>query len=263
MLRQGWNEGWGLWLAALLFAGMTSGVAAAEEQKLPGCYELRIYYAPLGKLDALHARFKNHTLKLFEKHGMTNVGYWVPVENPDRMLVYVLAFPSLEAREKSWKDFMADPDWQAAHKESEKEGTLVAKIESKLMVLTDYSPQPKPVAEGERVFELRTYTASKGNLKLLNGRFREHTMKLFEKHGMTNVIYWNLAPEQEGAEDTLIYLLAHKSQEAAAASFASFRDDKDWTAARDASEKAGGGSLTAPEGVKSLFLVPTEYSPLK
>src|SRR5262245_29293024 len=152
--------------------------------------ELRIYYAASDKLDALHARFRDHTCKLFEKHGMTNIGYWVPAENPDRKLIYILAHKSREAADKSWKDFIADPDWQKAYKESETNGKLVDKIERRFLNATDYSPEIKSSSGGDRVFELRTYTASKGNLESLNARFRDHTLKLFEKHGMTNVGYW-------------------------------------------------------------------------
>jgi hypothetical protein len=91
------------------------------------CYEMRIYYAAPGKLDALNTRFRNHTCKLFEKHGMVNLGYWLPMTNTENKLVYLLAYPSRVAREKSWKEFMADPDWQTAYKESEKDGKLVVK----------------------------------------------------------------------------------------------------------------------------------------
>jgi len=226
-------------------------------------FEMRIYYAAPGKLDALHARFRNHTTQLFAKHGMTNVGYWVPSENPDNKLIYILAYPSREAREKSWQGFSADPEWQAAHKASEVEGRLVAKAESIMLSLTDYSPAPQIDTSGERVFELRTYTATPGNLARLHQRFRQHTVNLFAKHGMTNLAYFQLAADQPAADATLIYLLAHKSPAAAAASFGSFRQDPAWIAARSASEVEGGGSLTTPDGVKSEFLVPTDYSPWK
>ena len=74
------------------------------------CYEMRVYYAAPGKLDDLLAPFRNHTTGIFKKHGMTNVGYWLPMENPENKLVYVLSYPSREAREKSWKAFGADPE---------------------------------------------------------------------------------------------------------------------------------------------------------
>src|SRR5262245_47204249 len=84
-------------------------VLAADNPRSTRCYELRTYYSAPGKLEALHARFRDHTCKLFEKHGMVNVGYWVPLDNPDGKLIYLLAYPNREARENSWKAFMADP----------------------------------------------------------------------------------------------------------------------------------------------------------
>lgn len=249
--------------ALVPLALMTADVTSAEKEAR--VYEMRVYYAPEGKLEALNARFKNHTLKLFEKHGLTNVGYFVPLDNKENKLVYFISAPSKEARNKSFKDFGADPEWQKAYKDSEKDGKLTTKIESRFLTETEYSPMFKIETSKEpRVFELRTYTATKGNLGNLNDRFKNHTIKLFEKHGMTNVIYWNVLKGEKGADETLIYLLAHKSKDAAAKSFDAFRKDPDWLAAREASEKKGGGSLTeAKGGVVSEFLVPTDYSPLK
>ncbi|HEV3339619.1 MAG TPA: NIPSNAP family protein [Pirellulales bacterium] len=239
---------------------MTAATAKAADTDTR-VYEMRIYWAAEGKLDALNARFRDHTTKLFEKHGMTNVGYWVPLENPDRKLIYFLAYPSRDAREKSWKDFLADPQWQKAHRESEANGKLVDKVESRFLQPTDYSPAVKPSNKGERIFVLRTYTTTPGNLGALNDRFRNHTLKLFEKHGMTNVVYWTLMSDQVGADKTLVYILAHASKEAADKSFAAFRSDPDWVAARNASE--AGGSLTEKDGVKSLFMRATDYSPIQ
>ena len=114
-----------------------------------------------------------------------------------------------------------------------------------------------------RVFELRTYTAAPGKLADLNARFRDHTVKLFAKHGMTNFAYWNPSENEKGADDTLIYLLAHKSKDAGAASFKSFGGDPDWASARKASEEKAGGSLTAKDGVKSVYMKATDYSATK
>jgi hypothetical protein len=247
----------------VLAAWLASPAVTAPISQDSRVYELRIYYAAPGKLDALHARFRNHTTKLFEKHGMTNIGYWVPVDNPENKLIYVLAFPSREAQATAWKAFGADPDWKKARAESETAGKLVGKVESVLLTATDYSPAIKPATGGERVFELRTYTASKGNLDHLNARFRDHTLKLFEKHGMTNIGYWVPLKDQKGAEDTLIYILAHRSEDAAKKSFDSFRQDPAWLTARKASEEKAGGSLTAKDGVKSIFMKATDYSPWK
>ena len=111
--------------------------AQAEEKNR--VFEIRTYYANEGKLDALLARFRDHTVALFEKHGMTNVGYWVPADNKENKLVYILAFPSREARDQAFKAFSADPDWQKAYKESTKDGRLVKKIVNDFLVGTDFS----------------------------------------------------------------------------------------------------------------------------
>jgi hypothetical protein len=108
----------------------------------PAYYELRTYYANPGKFDDLQARFRNHTLRLFEKAGMTNVAYWTKQDGGDGVLIYVLAYPSKEAREAAWARFRADPEWQAAAKASELNGKLVAKVDSVFMTMTDYSPHP-------------------------------------------------------------------------------------------------------------------------
>lgn len=249
-------------IAAFLSWLLCQGTLTAAE-KDTRVYEMRTYYSPAGKLDALQGRFRNHTVKLFEKHGMTNVGYWTPLENPDNKLIYILAYPSSEAREKAWKAFLGDPDWLKVKKETEANGPIVAKVESVYLTATDYSPAIKPSHAGERIFELRTYTSSPGNLDNLNARFRDHTLKLFEKHGMTSIGYWMPVKGQKGADNTLIYILAHKSVDAAKASFDAFRKDPAWLAARKASEEKGGGSLTTKDGVKSEFMKASDYSPIK
>jgi hypothetical protein len=247
----------------LFFIGLFCQPAAVAADKGTRVYEMRTYYAPAGKLDALNARFRDHTVKLFEKHGMTNIGYWMPLENPDNKLIYILAYPSREAREKSWKAFQADPEWQKVQKETEANGKIVNKVEQLFLTTTDYSPAIKPSDMGERVFELLIYTASPGNLDNLNARFRNHTVKLFEKHGMANIGYWVPLKGEKGAENTLVYILAHKSVDAAKASFDAFRKDPEWIAARKVSEEKGGGSLTVKDGVKSVFMKATDYSPMK
>ncbi len=230
------------------------------------CFEMRTYFAAPGKLDDLNARFRNHTVKLFAKHGMENIGYWMPVDNTENKLVYVLAFPSRAARDKAFKDFGADPEWKEVAKRTEANGRLVTKIESRFMEAVDYSPAIKPsTGAAERVFELREYTASAGNLAALDARFRDHTVGLFSKHGMEHFGYWHLTPPQKNCDNQLIYLLVHKSQAAAADSFKAFRNDPAWIKAKEESEKKAGGSLTegGMAGVKSTFLKPTDYSPTK
>ena len=201
-------------MLGMLLVTTVSTYAAEPDSRL---YEMRIYYAAEGKLDALQARFRDHTVKLFEKHGMENIGYWTPIDNPESKLIYILAYPDQAAREKSWKDFMADPAWIKAYKASETDGKLVDKVVSKFMTATDYSPVIKPSVGDGSVFELRTYTATPGNLDGLHARFRDHTLQLFTKHGITNVAYWSLAEGQPAADKMLIYIIAHKSPEAAKA----------------------------------------------
>jgi len=247
-------------LAGLGLCALISAASAADTR----CFEMRTYYAAPGKLDALNARFRDHTCKLFEKHGMQNLGYWMPLENTENKLVYLLAYPSRAAREKSWKAFMNDPAWKRAYTASEVNGKLVDKAESLFLNATDFSPVVKAVKTGEaRTFELRTYKCTPGNLPNLLARFRDHTLKLFEKHGMENLGYWTPADKAPGSEDTLVYLLAHKSKEAAAESFKNFRADPAWVKARADSEAKAGGSLTLTNGVKSVFLAPTDYSQMK
>jgi hypothetical protein len=105
-------------------------------------FELRTYYAAPGKMEALHARFRDHTCTLFKKHGMEIVAFWSPIDpqQAEQKLIYVLAFPSKEAADKSWKAFRDDPEWKTAREASEKNGKLVDKVESVFMNPTDYSP---------------------------------------------------------------------------------------------------------------------------
>jgi len=105
-------------------------------------FEMRTYYANPGKMEALHARFRNHTNKLFVKHGMTLIGYWSPIDTKEaeRKLIYILAYPSKEAADKSWQAFRTDSAWLKAKGESEKDGVLVEKVDSIFLNPTDYSP---------------------------------------------------------------------------------------------------------------------------
>ena len=110
---------------------VSSGSAALADEPAGAnrLFEMRTYITNDGKMPELHQRFREHTNRLFVKHGMTLVGYWTPVDGPDaaNTLVYVLAYPDRDSREKSWKQFQADPDWQAACKASHAIGPLVKK----------------------------------------------------------------------------------------------------------------------------------------
>ncbi len=125
--------------AAIFLAGYVSGGRAASSNHV---YELRTYYAAEGKLGDLNARFRNHTVKLFEKHGMKNVVYGVPMDAPAsaNTLIYLLQHDSREAAKQSWDAFRKDPEWTKAQKASEVNGKLTAKVESVFLEPTDYSP---------------------------------------------------------------------------------------------------------------------------
>jgi len=129
-------------LTALIGAAYAVGRAHAAEPKPARLFEMRTYTAPEGKIEALHARFRDHTNRLFQKHGMELIGYWTPIEGEEakNTLIYILAYPDRESRDRSFQAFVADPEWKKAHAASEKDGKLVAKIESKFLTPTDYSP---------------------------------------------------------------------------------------------------------------------------
>lgn len=242
-------------------ANKTVSTAAATTPKDTRFFELRTYYAHPGKLADLQNRFRTNTTRIFEKHGMTNIGYWEPIDNTENKLVYLLAYPSKEARDASWKAFGTDPEWKQVAQASEANGKLVARVETMYLETTDYSPAlPTKKSSDPRVFEIRTYNASPGNIENLHARFRNHTVKLFEKHGMTNIAYWRPV-DKDKEKPVLFYILAHKDQAAGEASFKSFRADPDWLKAKEASEKAGGGSLTTT--VKSEYMRATDYSAIK
>jgi len=105
-------------------------------------YELRVYQAVPGRLAQLLARFRDHTAKLFDRHGMKNVAYWTPVDEPQKSntLIYILQHPSREAAAANWKSFQDDPEWKSVRDKSEANGKLVEKVESTYLVLTDFSP---------------------------------------------------------------------------------------------------------------------------
>lgn len=246
----------------LLLASLLLSLTAAAAENENRFFELRTYYAAPGKLEALQARFRDHTTKLFAQHGMVNIGYWTPLTNSESKLVYLLAFPSRAAREASWKAFMADPAWQAVVKESERDGKLVSKVESVFLTPTDFSPAVKPErAPAPRVFELRTYRAAPGKLDALLARFRDHTTALFARHGLAQFGYFVPTEKKDGAGETLVYFLVHQSPAACEAAFKAFRADPEWIKVKADSEV--NGPLTVTNGVQSVLMAPTDFSPAR
>ena len=247
-------------LLILLFLMISIFAKAQSDDANSRLYELRTYYAPEGKLENLMNRFRQHTLKLFYKHNMRLEGFWTPLDNKENKLVYLMSYPSRAARDKSWKDFSDDKDWKKASAESVKDGEIVAKVENFFLKTTDFSPNNMK-SVGDRVFELRTYKATPNHLPNLLSRFRDHTVKLFENNGMTNIMYWTVTDKDQGSDDMLIYFLAHKTKETGLASFKTFGGSPEWNTVRKASEEKAGGTLTVY--VKSEYMMPTDFSPLK
>ena len=128
---------------ASVAAETSTFVPSASIAKDSRCFEMRTYYAAPGKLEDLNKRFRDHTCALFKKHGMENIGYWIPTDadkGATNTLVYVLAHKSRDEAKKSWDAFRNDPEWKKAQTESELNGKLVVKVESVFLGATDYSP---------------------------------------------------------------------------------------------------------------------------
>ena len=133
--------------AATLFPA-SLWAAAQQDNSNPaqagtGVYELRIYHAAPGKLSDLLARFRDHTIKIFDRHGIKSVAYWTPLDEPEKSntLIYILRHPSREAAAVNWKSFQDDPEWKRVKEESEANGKLQEKIDSTYLALTDFSPR--------------------------------------------------------------------------------------------------------------------------
>jgi NIPSNAP len=133
--------------AATLFSRVLWATSEGDNSKTAqdptAIYELRVYHAAPGKMPALLTRFRDHTIKLFEQHGIESVAYWSPLDEPEKgnTLIYILRHPSREAAEANWKSFRDDPNWQSVRDKSEVNGKLVEKVDSTFMALTDFSPR--------------------------------------------------------------------------------------------------------------------------
>lgn len=247
-----------------IFTGaMICCVSFCSARSYGDVYELRTYTTNEGKLDNLNARFRDHTVGLFTKHGMESVGYWVPTDGPkaENTLIYVLKHKDRSAAKASWKAFLADPEWKTVARESQKDGRILAKApESVYMDATDYTPEFANKGKGgDAVFELRIYRCNKDKLSNLDARFRDHTIRLFNRHGLESVAYWH-PTDEPASRDTLIYIVRHKSRESAGASWKSFGGDQEWKKVAKESQKDGRFLRERPE---SIYMKATDYSAIK
>jgi hypothetical protein len=224
-------------------------------------FELRVYYCNPGKLDALIDRFRDHAIPLFKKYGIDGLGYWVPTNNPDHAFYYLMAYPSKEARDASWKEFGQDPQWQEAAKKSEENGKIIAKATIHFLKATNYTPKIKPSKGGSamRTFEMRIYTAMPEKLQDLENRFTNHTMKIFKNNGMQNVAYFTTIEKDSTDQAKLLYFLAYENEEAGKLAWQNFRKDPDWIKASTASEVNG----KLVEKVESVYMKPMDFSKFK
>jgi len=134
-------------LPAVALLPATAWASSDPDKPGPGptstvVYELRVYHTYDGKLDDLLRRFREHTMQLFEKHGIKNIAYWTPTDEPlkGKTLIYIIAHPSREAATANWKAFGDDPEWKSVRDKSEANGKIVEKVDSTYLVLTDFSP---------------------------------------------------------------------------------------------------------------------------
>ena len=136
------RHSWLLLAVGLVLGAGLQWVRAADAPQPARVFEIRTYHTFPGRLDALHKRFREHTMQVFVKHGMTNVAYWTPQDSPDKdnTLIYVISHASREAAKKNWAEFSADPEWKQIAADSEKDGKIVEKVDSVFVDATDYSP---------------------------------------------------------------------------------------------------------------------------
>ena len=129
--------------ATLIPASLWAASQRDDAHPTTAVYELRIYHAAPGKLAELEARFRDHTIKIFDRHGMRSLAYWTPLNEPEKSntLIYILQHPSREAATANWKAFQDDPEWKSVKEKSEANGKLVEKVDSTFMSLTDFSPR--------------------------------------------------------------------------------------------------------------------------
>ena len=137
------KRSWLILVAGLVLGASLQYTLAAGTEPAGKVFEIRTYHTFPGRLDALHKRFREHTMKMFEKHGMSNVGYWVPQDNPahDNTLIYVISHSSRVQAKANWAAFSADPEWKKIAADSEADGgKIVEKVDSVFVDATDYSP---------------------------------------------------------------------------------------------------------------------------
>lgn len=240
----------------LSFLFLQQVVAQTPDSQL---YELRTYYCNEGKRPDLIARFQDHTTRIFSKHGMENIGYWLSTAN-ENDLIYILSFPNKIARDAAWKAFIADDEWKEVALKSNKNGEIIKSIDSQFITLSPELTSEVTTESGfqNALFELRTYYCFPDKFPNIVARFRDHTRKLFEKHGMKNIAYWQTV-ETGNEQPKLVYIVAHKNADAAKVSWENFRADPEWKKVSEESQVNG----KIVEKIVSVYLSPLSFSGIK
>src|ERR1044071_7656229 len=142
MLKVAKGYSWAFLVVGLVLGAGLVQLRAAEPAASGRVFEIRTYHCFPGRLDALHKRFREHTMKIFEKHGMTNVAYWTFADSPakENTLIYVISHASREQAKKNWDEFRNDPEWKQVAADSNVNGNIVTKVDSVFADATDYSP---------------------------------------------------------------------------------------------------------------------------
>ena len=268
---------------------MAGNAVLGQSPSAKPLYELRSYVSESGRQADVLKLFSDSGIPMMAKHKITLVGAWTNVDPKDERVFTLLSHKDKASADAAQAAVQNDPEWKETLQKSMVDGKKpVVSLERIFLSANDYSPALETKDIGNRVFELRTYVATKGNLAALNTRFKDHTMALFAKHGMTNIAYFSVLDGEKlsaakllesvspigktsaaieadlpAAGNSLVYFITHASPEAAKVNFGKFGADPEWQKAYKASEAAAGGSLTAKDGVKSLFLKPTAFSPIK
>ena len=226
-------------------------------------YELRIYQASEGRFQHLIKRFREHTDRIFKKHGLNALGYWTPTDGSvkdRRKFVYLLEHPSRYEAYRNWTSFFNDKEWEKVTDKPEFQGLLSEKPTSIFLTSNDYSAAARnDIEKPGGSFELRTYVVNPGKLPMLNARFRKHTTSLFNRHGIQNVSYWTPF-DQPDSKDTLIYLVHHANRKQADLNWTAFGQDPEWKRVARESQLKGKLLARPPE---RLYLKALDFSPLR
>jgi len=242
----------GLGLADDVAARAPIAQALREVQREPGqdsrVYELRTYFASQGKLDELHARFQNHVLRFHERHGITNIGYWVPSDNAKRSIVSLVSYPSMDARDKAWSSLLTDREWVQVRRDSEAKGRILDAVREEILT-ADEATEVSSLYLGEsQGFEIRRFTDKSGKVEEVKALVRKEVKDAF---GASETAIRFFTPTGQGnrTDTTLLAIIVRPKF-----------DDVEFVAARP------NGVVTpklAIPGQIATRLNATEYSPIK